>query len=246
MSEENRSPAPAPEEHTRPIPLQDLTQPAAPEPPVKDQDTVVSPRLKQLTQHTPSQPLRPPVAPAAQPSSRLGNLLGNTSSRVVMLGGLIAVLILLAMILIVVFVAKNRPQLVAILGATKIPTPTMTLPPSRTPMPTATLPPATPTLKPSPVPPTATPRPAPVTLAKDVRAQVTPPEGLKLKVRDAASTTGKVLGELDKDALVAIVDGPTDANGIKWWKVDAGNNLVGWAAEGVGGVKYLQPVSWAR
>jgi hypothetical protein len=79
-----------------------------------------------------------------------------------------------------------------------------------------------------------------------VLAKVTPPEGIKLKVRDKASTAGAVLGELDATAQVTIVDGPTDANGITWWKVDTGKGLSGWSAEGVGGVKYLVPVGWAK
>jgi hypothetical protein len=65
-------------------------------------------------------------------------------------------------------------------------------------------------------------------------------------VRDNASTAGKILGELDANTQVTIVDGPTDANGITWWKVDNGNGLSGWSAEGVGGVKYLVPVGWAK
>ena len=112
--------------------------------------------------------------------------------------------------------------------------------------PTATRPPVTPTLRPTPVPPTSTPRPAPTALGKDVLAKVTPPEGLKLKVRDQASGAGKVLGELDRDAEVAIVDGPVDANGLKWWKVDNRKGLTGWSAEGVGADKYLLPVGWAQ
>ena len=98
----------------------------------------------------------------------------------------------------------------------------------------------------TPVPPTATPRPAPTALGKDVLARVTPPEGIKLKVRETASAAGKLLGELDKDAQVTIVDGPTDANGIKWWKVDNGKGLVGWSAEVLGTDKYLAPIGWAK
>jgi len=163
----------------------------------------------------------------------------------VMLIGAIAVLILLVLILIgVLLTAKNG--VVAGLFATKTPTatptraatPTSSFPPTFTPTPV--LPTATPVL------PTNTPRPAPVALEKNVLANVTPPEGIKLKVRDNASTAGKILGELDANAQVTIVDGPTDANGITWWKVDNGKGLSGWSAEGVGGVKYLVPVGWAK
>ena len=57
---------------------------------------------------------------------------------------------------------------------------------------------------------------------------------------------GRIAGRIGYNAEVAIVDGPTDANGITWWKVDNGKGLVGWSAEGVGGVKYLIPVGWAK
>ena len=112
--------------------------------------------------------------------------------------------------------------------------------------PTATRPPVTPTLPPTRVPPTPTLRPAPTALGTDVLAKVTPPEGVTLKVRDRASTAGKLLGELERDAEVAIVDGPVDANGFKWWKVDNRKGLVGWSAEGVGNEKWLLPVGWAK
>jgi hypothetical protein len=165
-----------------------------------------------------------------------------------MLIGVVGVLILLALILVGVILARNGPTLLAGLTATKTPTPTATraaTPTSAFP-PTATPVPPTPTVPPTPVPPTATPRPAPTALAKDVLARVTPPEGLKLKVRDKASATGAILGELDLDTQVTVLEGPTDANGITWWKVDNGKGLVGWSAEGLGTVKYLVPVGWAR
>ena len=76
-------------------------------------------------------------------------------------------------------------------------------------------------------------------------AKVTPPEGIKLKVRAAAGVAGQVLGELAADAQVKIVEGPTDANNLKWWKVDNGQGLVGWSAQGSGGDTYLTPVGWA-
>ena len=258
------SPSPLSEEPTEPGPSAppiDSTQPAPPSggatlvgtsagagpsaDSIHNQDTVVSPRLRQLAQ-TPSQPLRPPADDAPKPAG--GRLLAaGLSPRLIMLVGAIAVLILLVLILIGVLLT-TKSGVVAGLFATKTPTatrtraatPTSPFPPTFTP--TRALPTATATL----APPTNTPRPAPVAMAKDVLAKVTPPEGIKLKVRDSASTAGKLLGELDKDVQVSVVDGPTDANGITWWKVDNGQGLVGWSAEGVGGVKYLVPVGWAK
>lgn len=213
---------------------------------IHDQDTVVSPRLRQLAQ-TPSQPLRPPPGVTVKPSVA-GPLARLSSSRVYVLIGVVGVLILLALILVGVILAKNGPAFLASLTGSKTPAPTATRAASPTSVfpPTVTPVPPTPTVPPTATPPTATPRPAPTALAKDVLASVTPPEGIKLKVRDKASATGNVLGQLDKDAQVAIVDGPTDANGITWWKVDDGKGLVGWSAEGLGTVKYLVPVGWAK
>jgi hypothetical protein len=211
---------------------------------IHNQDTVVSPRLRQLAQ-TPSQPLRPP--PGEPPKPAAASAVAGLPPRLIMLVGAIAVLILLVLILIGALLT-TKSGIVASLFATKTPTAT----PTRAATPTSPFPPtsaptrALPTATATPVPPTATPRPAPVALAKDVLAKVTPPEGIKLKVRESASTGAKILGELDMDAEVAIIDGPTDANGITWWKVDNGKGLVGWSAEGVGGVEYLVPVGWAK
>lgn len=212
------------------------------------QDTVVSPRLRQLAQ-TPGQPLRPPSAGGGTLSRSLGGKLpsiGSAPPRLYILVGLVAVLVLMMVVLIGVLVARNGPTLLSGLTSTKTPTATATRPATATLPPTATRPPTTPTPQPTPVPPTPTPRPAPTALAKDVLAKVTPPQDVKLKVRDQASTAGKVLGELERDVEVAIVDGPTVANGITWWKVDNRKGLVGWSAEGLGTDKYLLPVGWAK
>jgi hypothetical protein len=180
----------------------------------------------------------------------LGLPVGGLSSRLPLLIGMVAVLVLLALVLVAVLLATQGPALLARINPTKTPTATPTLAVTPTSIFPATFTPTrvppTPTVKPTAVPPTATPRPAPVTLAKDVLAKVTPPEGVKLKVRDKASTAGAVLGELDNNAQVTIVDGPQDANGITWWKVDDGKGLSGWSAEGVGGIKYLVPIGWAK
>jgi hypothetical protein len=214
--------------------------------PSDTQDTVVSPRLRQLAQ-TPGQPLRPPQSTPPRAAARANQPAATGSpSRLYMLIGLVAVLILLAVILVGVIVTQKGPALVAGLFSTATPTRMPTRPATVTLPPTTTRPPVTPTLPPTPVPPTPTPRPAPTALGKDVLAKVTPPEGIKLKVRDQASTAGKVLGELDRDAEVAIVDGPVDANGLKWWKVDNRKGLAGWSAEGMGADKYLLPVGWAQ
>ncbi len=125
--------------------------------------------------------------------------------------------------------------------ATVTPTLTPTWLPTPTVLPTLTPVPATPT----PILPTDTPRPAPTRLEIGVLARVTPPQGYKLKVRAAAGVSGQLLGELDADTQVKIVEGPREADGLRWWKVDNGQGLVGWSAEGSGGETYLAPVGWA-
>jgi len=212
---------------------------------IHDQDTVVSPRLKQLAQ-TPSKPVRPlSGAKAGQLEQRSAD---GSSSRLIMLVGAVAVLILLVAILVAVLLATRGQALMASLSLSKAPTPTATQPATPVPVfpPTFTPTPFVPTATPIPPTVTPTPRPAPTALAVNVLAKVTPPEGLKLKVREKASTTSVVLGELDKDAQVAILDGPTTADGIRWWKVDNGKGLIGWSAEGLGGDTYLVPVGWAK
>ena len=236
--------------------LPDQKKPAVGSPPlgpsassISDQDTVVSPRLRQLAQ-TPSQPLRPPAGAPPKPGGIRQQTAGS-SSRLIWLVGILGALILLVLILVLVIAVQRGPMLLSGLTATKTPTQTATRAATATSVfpPTATKAPATPTPVPPTAtlaPPTATPRPAPTALGKDVLARVAPPEGLKLRVRETASAAGKLLGELDKDAQVTILEGPTDANGIKWWKVDNGKGLVGWSAEGLGTDKYLVPIGWAQ
>jgi hypothetical protein len=221
--------------------------PAVSDQSIHNQDTVVSPRLRQLAT-TPAQPLRPPQGVPPQPTGARAPTSTSSSSRLYMLVGIVAVLVLLAVILVGVILARTGPTLLAGVFATKTPTarPTRAATPTSIFPPTFTPPPIPPTSPPTPVPPTKTPRPAPVAVAKDVVAKVSPPEGFKLKVRKSPSSTGDIMGELDKDVQVTILDGPTDANGITWWKVDNGKGLVGWSAEGVGGVKYLLPMGWAN
>jgi len=228
-------------------------EPAAPLTPgdqaIHNQDTVVSPRLRQMAM-TPSQPLRPPPGAPPKKPFNLGLPIGGSPSRLPLLIGTVAVLVLLALILVAVLLATQGTALLARVNPTRTPTPTPTLAATPTSIFPATFTPTsvppTPTVKPTEVLPTATPRPAPVALGKDVLAKVTPPEGIKLKVRDKPSTAANVLGELDKDAQVIILEGPTSADGLVWWQVDSGQGLVGWSAEGVGDAKYLVPVGWAK
>jgi hypothetical protein len=220
------------------VPPMSETQPTMPvaKPPRDEQPTIVSPKAR---------PVAPPASTEPKPFIRRGtgiNLPPISGWMLIAAGG-IAVLLILFGVALLLSTSKGG------LFASNTPTPTATLTPTatQTPLPTATVPPTnTPVpVTPTPVIPVATPRPDPTELGIGVLAKVTPPEGLKLKVRDQAGTGGQVLGELDAGAQVKIVDGPTDANNLKWWKVDNGQGLVGWSAEGSGGDTYLVPVGWA-
>jgi hypothetical protein len=137
--------------------------------------------------------------------------------------------------------------------------PTRTAAPTETPRPTATASPqptatVTATRTPAPttmatrIPSTATPtiRPAPTALAAHVIARVTLPPDYTLNVRDRASTAGKVLAQLKDSATVTIVDGPVEANGLRWWKLDTNQGVTGWSVERLDSDQLLVPVSWAN
>lgn len=77
--------------------------------------------------------------------------------------------------------------------------------------------------------PTATPPPptaAPVTR----QARVAATGGLN--VRDQASAKGKAVGRLAGNSVVAVLEGPVDAENYSWYRVDNGQGLVGWVAAG--------------
>lgn len=215
----------------------------------------VEPRVIVETQPTvpmkPSADIAPPVAPvlpAGEPPPfirRSGGwgLATISGWALIAIGGVAILLLLLSCGLL-------APSLRSLLTLNTL-TPTTT----HTPLPTATLPPSpTATRAPTNTPvvatptqaaPTNTPRPAPTKLEIGVLARVTPPEGLKLKVRAKAGIDGQLLGELEAGTQVKIIDGPVQASGLIWWKVDNGHGLVGWSAEGSGGLTYLQAVGWA-
>ncbi len=131
------------------------------------------------------------------------------------------------------------------------PTPTPTLPPvdtavveaatatpiialSNTPVPVAvetTVEEPTATFTVTPVPGTA--------IAVGQPARVVAPDGLNM--RDQPSSSGNLLLLLPANQRVAVLEGPTDAEGFRWWKVDDGEGNVGWAAEKDGETEWLSP-----
>ncbi len=134
------------------------------------------------------------------------------------------------------------------------PTPTPTLPPITEMSPTVSgggepevealatqFAPTLPAEAPTPAPTaTFTPTPIPGTaLAVGQQARVTAPAGLNF--RDVPATSGQLLGQLGTGQLLDLIDGPIEADGFVWWKVDDGQGNVGWGAEGDNETEWLSP-----
>ncbi len=118
------------------------------------------------------------------------------------------------------------------------PTPTPIPVPNLIPTPTPTVTP-TPTPLPTPTPtPTATPTPVPV-MAPGGYARV---EAETLNVRAAPGVQNERVGVLLQGQVVALLEGPQEADGYRWWRVRGPNDLVGWAAEGTEDTRWLVPV----
>ncbi len=124
-------------------------------------------------------------------------------------------------------------------------------PPTSTPAaePTAAAQPS-PTEAPTPLPsPTAAPSPSPTAapvptgLAPGARARVAAGGGLN--VREQPTAKGKLLGRLNANAVVALLEGPTQAENYDWWKIDNGAGLVGWVASGPRDDPWLVPADGA-
>src|SRR5262249_21769034 len=109
--------------------------------------------------------------------------------------------------------------------------------PRPTPGPSAGLgpPPTATVVAPTVAPPTATlpvpPPPPGLQIGSNVGVVNT---GNCLRIRQAPSTNaGQVICLLD-GAMAKVVEGPTDGNGIRWWRIQGhagGRDFEGWAAE---------------
>lgn len=149
---------------------------------------------------------------------------GNTTSRRLILGALL-VLGLLAVLgqqTIRQVLTPPAPTVVA-LSRTASPTPA----PTRTPiLPTATS---------TPLPPT----PTPVALRKGATALVLT-DGLR--ARKEPSLRSAVVITFRKNEKLSVLEGPQEADGFVWWRVE-GRGQSGWCAERAkDGAVWLQPV----
>ncbi len=87
---------------------------------------------------------------------------------------------------------------------------------------------------------TFTPTPIPGTaLSAGQQARVTAPSGLNY--RDNPSTDGTLMGQLGTGQLVDILEGPVEADGFVWWKMDDRLGNIGWGADGDGETEWLSP-----
>ena len=65
-----------------------------------------------------------------------------------------------------------------------------------------------------------------------------------VRIRDTASTSGKLIGNLPENVLFTVIGGPVCANGYVWWQIKADNGLTGWTAEGDTQKYYIVPISY--
>jgi hypothetical protein len=89
--------------------------------------------------------------------------------------------------------------------------------------------------------PTPFGRPAPL-LQPGMSVRVQMREGEWLNLRDAPSLRGRVIAMLRDKTPLTLVDGPYDADGLRWWKVRT-RWQEGWCAEQIGDLLALVVVN---
>jgi hypothetical protein len=88
--------------------------------------------------------------------------------------------------------------------------------------------------------PTTTPTPLPGTaLMVGQPARVAAGGGLNM--REEPRTDGELITRLGAGQRVSVVEGPVTADGFTWWRVDEGQGVVGWVAQGDGETQWLIP-----
>jgi hypothetical protein len=68
-----------------------------------------------------------------------------------------------------------------------------------------------------------------------------PSADVTLRVRDAAGTGGKVIGQVTQGIFFQILDGPICQDGYNWWKIQT-DTVEGWAAEGDSEGYFIEPL----
>ncbi len=64
----------------------------------------------------------------------------------------------------------------------------------------------------------------------------------ELRLRDAPGTEGEVIDGLGWGAVASVLEGPTEADGFTWYRLEADDASAGWAAAGDGEDDWLVPV----
>jgi hypothetical protein len=64
----------------------------------------------------------------------------------------------------------------------------------------------------------------------------------ELRLRDVAGTGGEVVDGLSWGAVASVLEGPADADGFRWYRLESGDGSSGWAAAGDGEDDWLVPV----
>lgn len=87
---------------------------------------------------------------------------------------------------------------------------------------------------------TFTPTPIPGTaLSAGQPARVVAPNGVNM--RTEPSTAATLVRYLPSRLKVTVIEGPIDAEGYRWWRLDDGEGNVGWSVENDGTVDLLSP-----
>lgn len=103
------------------------------------------------------------------------------------------------------------------------------------------LPTATPTRAPTTTPiPTLTPTTAP-TLQVGGTATVTTTGGDILNMRNGAGRGYELVAKLSAGTVVMLLEGPVEADGLRWWRIRTPDGMEGWAVEQVDDEQTLTP-----
>jgi hypothetical protein len=105
-----------------------------------------------------------------------------------------------------------------------------------------TAPPVSPVLRPTALPaPTLAPLPEP-RLAPGVQAVVTNLNGAPLRARRQPGLT-PIVARIPEGSSVTLREGPVEADGYTWWRVEAADGVVGWVAQSSPeGLAFLDPL----
>lgn len=122
--------------------------------------------------------------------------------------------------------ADQPPNIIRITApATAVPTGTPIIP----------TPTSIPTFTPSPTPNRLV---APPELTSGFFAQVANTDGVGVNFRSGYGQTNEIIFVLEEDSVGMVIEGPIDADGFVWWRLELEDGTQGWVVE-----KFLIPAS---